>query len=107
MPRTESKKAIAAREKKEIAARLKVTRIALRYDTQAKIAKKLRLTPMRWNNYESGRDRLTLNVALLVCRAFPQVTLDWLFRGDKSTLRPAFSAEIDSELERMAKRLSR
>jgi DNA-binding XRE family transcriptional regulator len=98
--------------KEAIAARLEVTRIALGFATQAALSKAisagngLRITPQRWNNYESGRDRLTLNLALLICRKFPQVTLDWLYRGDKGTLRPAFSAAID-ESERMVKRLSR
>lgn len=91
-----------------IATRLHVTRLALGYATQAAFAKALGddVTPQRWNNYESGRDRLTLNLALLICRKCPQVTLDWLYRGDKATLRPRFSAEID-EAERLVVRLRR
>lgn len=104
MPHSESKKSIAANEKKEIAARLKVTRLALGSATQTKIAKMIGITEQRWNNYESGRDRLTLNVALDICRKFPQVTLDWLYRGDKSTLRVNFSTDVD-ESERMVNRL--
>ncbi len=100
MPQEESKDAIAAR--------LKATRLALGFDRQSQFAKALgsEVTAQRWNNYESGRDRLTLNVALIICRKFPQVTLDWLFRGDRSTLRPAFSVVIDVEEARI-KRMRR
>ena len=94
--------------KESVAARLEVTRLALGYDKQAAFAQAIGggLTPQRWNNYESGRNRLTLNLALMVCRKFPQVTLDWLFRADKGSLRPAFTAAID-DVERQLKRLRR
>jgi DNA-binding XRE family transcriptional regulator len=93
--------------KEEIARRLRITRLALGFETQAEFAGVLDdVAPQRWNNYESGRDRLTVNLALEICRKFPQITLDWLYRGDKSTLRPAFSAAID-DAERVVKRLSR
>jgi DNA-binding XRE family transcriptional regulator len=96
MPKSESKEAIAAR--------LAITRLALGFKTQAAFTAKVDgLTPQRWNNYEAGRDRLTLNLALVICRKFPVVTLDWLYRGDKSTLRPNFSIAID-DAERMVKR---
>jgi DNA-binding XRE family transcriptional regulator len=100
MPPSESKEAIAAR--------LEVTRLALGFATQAALSKAVGsgITPQRWNNYESGRDRLALNVALAICRKFPQVSLDWLYRGDKSVLRVAFSAAID-DAERVVERLGR
>jgi DNA-binding XRE family transcriptional regulator len=99
MPQSESKEAIAQR--------LEITRVALGYTKQAKFASAIGgVTPQRWNNYESGRDRLTLNLALVICRKFPQVTLDWLYRGDKGSLRPAFSAAVD-DAERVLKRLRR
>jgi DNA-binding XRE family transcriptional regulator len=84
--------------KEEIAKRLEITRNALGFKTQAAFAEALddNVTPQRWNNYESGRDRLTLNLALVICEKWQQVTLDWLYRGDKSTLRSAFSANIDA-----------
>jgi DNA-binding XRE family transcriptional regulator len=95
-------------EKKEIAARLEVTRFALGFATQSAFAKALGngVTPQRWNNCESGRDRLTLNLGMLICRKFPHVTLDWLYLGNKSTLRGAFSVDV-GESERMVKRLIR
>lgn len=92
--------------KQEIARRLKVTRLALSFEKQVDFARALgdRVTAQRWNNYKSGRDRLTLNLALTICRKFPQVTLDWIFRGDKGTLRPAFSTALD-ETEEFLERL--
>lgn len=84
--------------KEEIGKRLKITRFALGVETQTAFAKRLGggVTPQRWNNYESGRDRLTLNLALLICRKCLAVTLDWLYRGDKSTLRRNFLSEIEA-----------
>ena len=64
------------------------------------------VTPQRWNNYKSGRDRLTLNVALVLCLKYPQVTLDWLYLGRKDTLRSGFSSEID-DAEKMVAKLRR
>lgn len=93
--------------KEEIAKRLQITRLALGHATQAAFCRVLGVvTPQRWNNYESGRDRLTLNLALAMRRKFPQVTLDWLFCGDKSGLRSAFSTVIDDE-EKRIERMSR
>jgi transcriptional regulator with XRE-family HTH domain len=94
--------------KEEIAKRLKLTRFALGFETQTAFADAIGngVTPQRWNNYESGRDRLTINTALIIHRKFPQVTLDWLFLGDKSTLRPAVSTAID-DAERVIGRISR
>jgi DNA-binding XRE family transcriptional regulator len=93
--------------KEEIARRLHITRLALGFETQAGFAETLDgVTPQRWNNYEAGRDRLTLNLALTICHKFPQVTLDWLFRGDKSSLRPAVSTAID-DAERVIGRVRR
>lgn len=94
--------------KEAIAIRLEITRLALGFPTQVAFTKAMgsRITPQRWNNYESGRDRLTLNVGLDVCRKFPSVRLDWLYRGDKTVLTSVFRTEID-EAERMVKRLSR
>jgi hypothetical protein len=84
--------------KEAIAERLKIMRIALDFDKQTAFTKAIAsgITPQRWNNYESGRDRLTLNIASAIHHKFPQVTLDWLYFGDKGTLRPVFSAAIDN-----------
>lgn len=78
---------VGQESKEAIAERLTLTRVALGYEQQATFCAALDdgMTPQRWNNYESGRDRLTLNVALLICRRF-HVTLDWLYRGDPSGL---------------------
>lgn len=96
--------------KEEIGRRLEITRLALGYLKQNKFCEALEdeedVSPARWNNYESGRDRLTINLALTICRKFPQVTLDWLFRGAKGTLLPAFTAEINAA-EKLVKRLRR
>jgi hypothetical protein len=50
---------------------------------------------------------LTLNLALVICRKCPQVTLDWLYRGDKGTLRRDFLTDIEAAEKVVIKRLTR
>lgn len=106
--KTERKRERDISDKKETAKRLEITRLALGFDIQAGFARALDdgVTPQRWNNFESGRNPLTLNPALAICRKFPQVTLDWLFRGDKRTLRPTISRAIH-DAERVVERRRR
>ena len=88
---------------KAIGQRLELVRLALDYPTQTAFAaalnREIPMTPQRWNNYVCARDRLTLDVALAMCRRFP-VTLDWIFRGDASTLRSDIARKIEELTER-------
>ena len=64
--------------------RLAATREALGI-TQAELRRQLRVDPPRWNPYELGKRRITIEVALGLRLAFG-VTLDWIYVGDSSAL---------------------
>ncbi len=63
-----------------VSARLKLLREALGVSTQAKMADELGVEFNRYNNVERGKP-LGHELAVLICRRFPGVTLDWLYFG--------------------------
>lgn len=68
--------------------RLKCLRKAVSGDNQTAFAARLGIEPNRWNNMERG-SALSKDVAFMIVREFPDITLDWLFRGldDHLTVR--------------------
>jgi transcriptional regulator with XRE-family HTH domain len=75
-----------------IAARLRHTRQALGVN-QRQFAKRTNLRPNRYNQYDSGVRALTIDAAQQICNEYG-VTLDWLFRGDRSMLPHRLAIEI-------------
>jgi transcriptional regulator with XRE-family HTH domain len=90
----------------EIAARLALTRRALGYDRQTEFVEALstvlEVTPQRWNNYESGRDRVTVAIALALCARF-DLSLDWIYRGKRGEL-PARILRAIEDIEALDQR---
>lgn len=76
----------------DIAARLRHTRRALGVN-QRQFAKRANLRQNRYNQYESGARALTIDAAQKICSEY-SVTLDWLFRGDRSMLPHHLAIEI-------------
>jgi transcriptional regulator with XRE-family HTH domain len=72
--------------------RLRRTRQALGVN-QAEFARRVNLKPNRYSQYESGARPLTIDAALNICREYG-LTLDWLFRGDRSLLPHYLALEI-------------
>ena len=74
---------------KEIGARLTLTRRALGYDRQTEFVDALNavfsVSPQRWNNYETGRERIPVPVALALCDRF-DLSFDWIYRGKRGEL---------------------
>lgn len=70
----------------EMAARLALTRRALGH-TQAMMAQLMGSTTagQAWENYESGRRRISIGHALALCRTC-SLTLDWIYQGQLHTL---------------------
>jgi len=70
-----------------IGKRLEITRLALGYRQQTEIVAALGTTfsAALWNNWERGRERPKVDSAIELCKRF-QLTLDWIYRGDKSGL---------------------
>lgn len=85
------------RWRKMVGNRLEVTRIALGRK-QADLARILLISPQRWNNYERGAKPLDIEIAIRICDKFG-VTLDWLYRGDLSTLRFELAQRIGQLVE--------
>jgi hypothetical protein len=53
-------------------------------ETQSQFAVRIGITQPRWNNMERGSYPLSKDVALLIVRTIPDITLDWLFLGKTS-----------------------
>lgn len=61
-----------------VAARLKLLRSVLKYDTSAAFAAFLEMSPQRYNNFEN-QTPLSIDAALTIVRKVPGMTLDWLY----------------------------
>jgi hypothetical protein len=74
---------------REIAARLALTRRALGYDRQTEFVEALNavfsVSPQRWNNYETGRERIAVPVALALCDRF-DLSFGWIYRAKRGEL---------------------
>ncbi len=68
-------------EIEQIARRLELLRTALEL-SQVGMAARLGsgITPQKWNNYERGRDRIPVDVAIRLCIT-SSATLDYIYRG--------------------------
>ena len=75
-----------------IAARLRHTREALGLN-QTEFAMRANLSQNRYNQYESGVRPLTIDAAHRICDEYG-VTLDWLYRGDRSRLPHHLAIDI-------------
>jgi len=86
-----------ARTPKDIGRRLVLLRHALNDPTSAAFAERVGITPQSMNNYERGVRRIELDKALqIVTRT--GVTLDWIYRGEKSGLSThLFSLLLEQE----------
>ena len=75
-----------------IATRLRHTREALGVN-QREFARRANLKPNRYSQYESGTRSLTIDAAHKICDEYG-VTLDWLYRGDRSRLPHQLALDI-------------
>jgi hypothetical protein len=74
---------------KEIGARLALTRRALGYDRQSEFVEALNavfsVSLQRWNNYETGRERVAVPVALALCDRF-ELSFGWIYGARRGEL---------------------
>jgi transcriptional regulator with XRE-family HTH domain len=70
---------------KIIGKRLERLRMALGLPNQAEFCRKLGVAPNRWNQYENGSRRITLDVVNKLRQRFG-VTADYIYFGDESGL---------------------
>jgi DNA-binding XRE family transcriptional regulator len=62
-----------------IADRLRATREALGLKA-VELCRAIDCSPTRWSNYETGRQRITEEIAIRLCDVYG-LTLDWIYRG--------------------------
>ena len=82
-----------ARQTSAIGERLCLAREALRL-SQAKFALRAGMSPNAYNQFERGKRRLTIDGALKIHDAHG-LTLDWIYLGDCSGLKPALADAIE------------
>ena len=80
------------RSAQDIGRRLRHTREVLGLN-QREFAMRANLKENRYNQYETGVRPLTIEAALSICEQYG-VTLDWLYRGDRSTLPHRLAIDI-------------
>jgi transcriptional regulator with XRE-family HTH domain len=76
----------------EIGARLKATRDALGL-TGTEFGNRARIAQNAYSQYETGKRMLTISAAMRLCATYG-LTMDWLFRGDVSTLPHSLAAKL-------------
>jgi transcriptional regulator with XRE-family HTH domain len=81
-----------------VAKRLKLTREALGYANQKDFYAPLRIGPSAYSMWESGRQFPSIVNAARLCQEYG-LTLDWLFRGDLSTLPHKTAIAIRARLQ--------
>lgn len=74
-----------AKQNEGLADRLVRIREYLGHETQAAMARALKISHTSWNNFERGYP-VPITVAMKVKQAVPGMTLDWLYEGDPSKL---------------------
>jgi hypothetical protein len=85
-----------------VSERLRILRTTVSGDSQTAFAARLGVEVKRWNNFERLMP-LSKEVAFLVVKKFPDVTLDWLFLGKEDGLsvrRQREFAEAEKALRR-------
>lgn len=77
---------------RDVSERLRQLRAALGI-SQAQLCRRSGIEPNAWNNYEKGRNRISIDHALKVKRTFG-VTTDWIYQGDLSGVRSDVAEKI-------------
>jgi transcriptional regulator with XRE-family HTH domain len=78
--------------KSTVAARLRLTRQALKL-SQIDLCRITRISPQAWNNAETGDNLIGIANAVRLCHA-TGVTLDWIYRGERSNLPKSIAKKI-------------
>jgi transcriptional regulator with XRE-family HTH domain len=75
--------------------RLRLLRLAEGYDTAAKFAEKLGISPARYGNIEAGSN-LSIEVAQLIVNVVPGISLDWLYNAREDGLSVSLRQRLAS-----------
>lgn len=77
----------------DTARRLRYTRAALGVEDQREFGEAAGLEQSLYNRFETGKRLLTLQAAMKLCARY-SLTLDWLYRGDPSSLPYKLATDI-------------
>lgn len=77
----------------EVARRLTILRHAVAGESQTAFAQRVGIEVKRWNNFERSLP-LSKDVAIMLVRKFPGLTLDWLFLGIEDGLPVKLQREL-------------
>jgi len=81
--------------------RLRLLRLAEGYETAAKFADVLGISPARYGNIEAGSN-LSIEVAQLIVQTVPGMSLDWLYNGVGNGLSVSLRQRLTSAEEQAA-----
>lgn len=102
-------RAMAGPESTEkIGERLRLTRLALGFSKQVEICRALgdEGLAQAWNNWERGRERISVDYALSLCRRF-RLSLDWIYLGEDGLLPSKLQKQISDLASKSEKPLKR
>lgn len=68
-----------------VSERLRLLRQVVSGESQTAFSARIGIDPKRWNNFERGMP-LSKEVAILLVKKFPDVTLDWIYLGNENGL---------------------
>jgi transcriptional regulator with XRE-family HTH domain len=90
-----------AKQRNPVALRLAMTRVALGFENQADFAKRANLSQNRYNQYETGERRITIDAAMKLKKAFG-ISLDWIYDGDRNGLPHAVWSALPADLTKVS-----
>jgi hypothetical protein len=74
--------------------RLRIMREVLTGENQTDFAARLEIDYKRWSNYERGYP-VPREVAFLLRRHFPGMSIEWIWFGDKTKLSPEYKRKVE------------
>jgi hypothetical protein len=78
-----------------VSQRLKLLRTAIARENQTQFCIRLGIGIPRWNQIENGAP-LSKEVAFILVKAFPGITLDWLYLGNPGGLPVSLHRELEA-----------
>jgi transcriptional regulator with XRE-family HTH domain len=101
MGRNKKFEAVEGIEHDKVARRLVLTRAALGGLTQTEFARRAGLKGNAYNQYETATNRPSIEAADALCRTY-NLTMDWIYRGDKSGLADRLSTALHALIDQQS-----
>ena len=88
-------------EDADVAIRCRVLTLLYAGNTSSNFAEMIGVSPTRWNNVEHS-GALSRDMAFKIVRRFPEISLDWLWRGKDDGLTRAKGDELAAAFKTLA-----